>query len=137
MKAALELGRGVFLAPIGFLNAPRATGKSLTHDPERAPLARRAFEDHATGQYTKEQLLKRARTGGLTNRRGRRSHRKRLACCGATSRPRALWTWPSSAFPTGANRPVSARLSPQVPLRERATGSRLQILLERRGAPLV
>jgi predicted site-specific integrase-resolvase len=34
-KAALELGTGrwVFLAPIGFLNAPRATGKSLTHDP--------------------------------------------------------------------------------------------------------
>ena len=43
MKAALELGRWVFLAPIGFLNAPRAAGKSLTHDPERAPLVRRAF----------------------------------------------------------------------------------------------
>jgi hypothetical protein len=33
MKAALELGRWVFLAPIGYLNAPRAMGKSLTHDP--------------------------------------------------------------------------------------------------------
>jgi DNA invertase Pin-like site-specific DNA recombinase len=33
MKAALELGRWVFLAPIGYLNAPRATGKSLMHDP--------------------------------------------------------------------------------------------------------
>jgi hypothetical protein len=32
---------------------------------------RRAFEDYATGQYTKEQLLKRARTCGLTNRRGK------------------------------------------------------------------
>ena len=71
MKAALELGRWVFLAPIGFLNAPRATGKSLIHDPERAPLVGRAFEDYATGQYTKEQLLKRARAWGLTNRRGK------------------------------------------------------------------
>jgi site-specific DNA recombinase len=71
MKAALELGRWVFLAPIGYLNAPRSMGKSLVHDPERAPLVRRAFEEYATGQYTKEQLLKRARTWGLTNRRGK------------------------------------------------------------------
>ena len=50
MKAALELGRWVFLAPIGYLNAPRSIGKSLVHDPERAPFVRRAFEDYATGQ---------------------------------------------------------------------------------------
>jgi DNA invertase Pin-like site-specific DNA recombinase len=43
MKAALELGRWVFLAPSGYLNAPRSLGKSLIHDPERAPLVRRAF----------------------------------------------------------------------------------------------
>ena len=61
----------MFLAPIGYLNAPRSMGKSLIHDPARAPLVRRTFEDYATGQYTKEQLLKRARTWGLTNRRGR------------------------------------------------------------------
>ena len=71
MKAALELGRWVFLAPIGFLNAPPSMGKSFVHDPERAPLARRVFEDHVTGQYTKEQLPKRARASGLTNRRGK------------------------------------------------------------------
>ena len=71
MKAALELGRWVFLAPIGFLNAPRATGKSLTHDHERAPLVRRAFEEYATGAHTKEQLLKQTSVWGLTNRRGR------------------------------------------------------------------
>jgi hypothetical protein len=71
MKAALELGRWVFLAPIGYLNAPRAMGKSLTHDPERAPLVQRAFEEYATGRYTKEQLLKKARSWGLTNRRGK------------------------------------------------------------------
>lgn len=37
MKAALELGRGVFLAPIGYLNAPRSTW-GLTNRRER-PLA--------------------------------------------------------------------------------------------------
>jgi hypothetical protein len=31
----------------------------------------RGFEDYATGHYTKEELLKRARTWGLTNRRGK------------------------------------------------------------------
>jgi hypothetical protein len=40
-------------------------------DPERAPLVRRAFEEDATGRYTKEHLLEQARAWGLTNRRGR------------------------------------------------------------------
>jgi DNA invertase Pin-like site-specific DNA recombinase len=71
MKAALELGRWVFLAPIGYLNAPRSMGKSLIDDPARAPLVRRAFEEYATGRFTKEQLLKQVRTWGLTNRRGK------------------------------------------------------------------
>ena len=71
MKAALELGRWVFLAPIDYFNAPRATGKSLMPDPERAPLVRRAFEEYATGRFTKQQLLKQSRAWGLTNRRGR------------------------------------------------------------------
>ena len=53
------------------MNAPRAMGKSLMADPERAPLVRRAFEQYATGRFTKEQLLKQVRTWGLTNRRGR------------------------------------------------------------------
>ena len=39
MRAALELGRWTFLAPIGYLNAPRWSGKSLVEDPER----RRSF----------------------------------------------------------------------------------------------
>src|SRR5918999_4873207 len=46
-------------------------GKSLMHDPERGPLVRSAFEDYATGRFTKEQLLKRVRSWGLTNRRGK------------------------------------------------------------------
>jgi DNA invertase Pin-like site-specific DNA recombinase len=69
MKAALELGRWVFLTPIGYLNAPRSMGQSLMHDPERGPLVRPAFEAYATGRFTKEQLLKQVRAWGLTNRR--------------------------------------------------------------------
>ena len=71
MKAALELGRWVFLAPIGYLNAPRSMGKSLMAQ-SRAGAAR------ATGvrgvrdlRFTKELLLKQARAWGLT--RGRRN----------------------------------------------------------------
>src|SRR5436190_22474081 len=71
MRAALELGRWTFLAPIGYLNTPRATGKSLMADPKRAPLVPRAFEEYATGRFTKEQLLKQTRGWGLTNRRDR------------------------------------------------------------------
>ncbi len=70
MKAALELGRWVFLAPIGYINAPRALGKSLMPDPERAPLVRRAFEEYATGRFTKQQLLQQVTARGLRNRRG-------------------------------------------------------------------
>ena len=64
MKAALELGRWVFLAPIGYINAPRALGKSLMPDPERAPLVRRAFEEYATGRFTKQQLLQQVTARG-------------------------------------------------------------------------
>jgi len=71
MKAALELGRWVFLAPIGYLNAPRAIGKSLMPDPERAPIVRRVFETYATRRFTKQQVLEQARAWGLTNRRNR------------------------------------------------------------------
>src|SRR6187401_3426094 len=55
MKAALELGRWTFLAPLGYLNAHRSTGRSLIPDPERAPLVRRAFQDFATGGFTKHE----------------------------------------------------------------------------------
>ena len=63
MKAALELGRWVFLAPLGYLNAPRAIGRSLMPDPKRAPIVRRAFEAYATGRLTKQQVLVQARLG--------------------------------------------------------------------------
>ena len=69
MKASLELGRWVFLAPLGYINAPRAMGKSLMPDPERAPIVRRVFEEYATGRFTKQQVLEQAWAWGLTNRR--------------------------------------------------------------------
>jgi site-specific DNA recombinase len=102
MKAALELGRWVFLAPLGYLNAPRAIGKSLMPDPERAPIVRRVFEAYATGRFTKQQVLEQARVWGLTNRRNRpltsqaigtaaqsplRRHRGRIR----VRRPREAW----------------------------------------------
>src|SRR5918994_434928 len=66
MRAALELGRWTFLAPLGYLNAPRRTGKSLIPDPERAPLVRRAFQDFATRRFTKDEVLRNVNALGLT-----------------------------------------------------------------------
>ena len=70
MRAALDLGRWTFLAPLGYMNAPRATGKSLLADPNRGPIVRRIFKEYATGRFTKQQMLQQATRWGLTNRRG-------------------------------------------------------------------
>src|SRR5205823_6130849 len=70
MKAALELGRWTFLAPLGYMNAPRARGKSMILDPERAPLVRRAFQDFATGRFTKQEVRANITALGLKTRRG-------------------------------------------------------------------
>jgi hypothetical protein len=40
MKEALQRGRWTFLAPLGYLNAPRAVQGSLMPDPERAAIVR-------------------------------------------------------------------------------------------------
>jgi site-specific DNA recombinase len=70
MRAALELGRWTFLAPLGYLNAPRWSVKSLMPDPERAPLVQRAFECFATGRFTKKEVLAEITKLGLRTRRG-------------------------------------------------------------------
>src|SRR3989442_6731718 len=72
MRAALELGRWTFPAPLGYLNAPKWSGKSLILDPERAPLVRRAFEDFATAHFTKQEVIDRVSELGLRTRRGLR-----------------------------------------------------------------
>ncbi|MCC7176914.1 MAG: recombinase family protein [Acidobacteria bacterium] len=70
MKAALELGRWTFPAPLGYLNAPKWSKTSLVHDPERGPLVRQAFEELATGQFTKQEVIARASDAGLRSRKG-------------------------------------------------------------------
>ncbi|MCC7009435.1 MAG: recombinase zinc beta ribbon domain-containing protein [Acidobacteria bacterium] len=70
MKAALELGRWTFPAPLGYLNAPKWSNTSLVHDPERGALVRQAFEDLATGHYTKQEVIARATEAGLRSRKG-------------------------------------------------------------------
>ena len=70
MKAALELGRWTFPAPLGYLNAPKWSNTSLVHDPERGLLVRQAFEDLATGQYTKQEVIARVTVAGLRSKKG-------------------------------------------------------------------
>lgn len=44
--------------------------QELVEDPERAPLVRRAFEEFATGRFTKQQVLTEITRLGLRTRRG-------------------------------------------------------------------
>src|SRR6267378_7107087 len=75
MRMALEQGRWMFIPPVGYLNAPKWAGKSLVPDPERAPLVRRAFQDIATGRFTKHEVRKAVIAPGLKTRRGQLVHR--------------------------------------------------------------
>jgi site-specific DNA recombinase len=70
MRAALELGRWTFVAPLGYLNAPKWSGGSLVHDPERGSLVKQAFEDLASGLYSKQEVIARATAAGLRSRKG-------------------------------------------------------------------
>ena len=71
MKAALSLGRWTFQAPLGYLNAPKWSTSSLVHDPVRGPLVKQAFEDLASGQFTAQEVIRRATDAGLRTRRDR------------------------------------------------------------------
>ena len=72
MRAALEQGRWTFVPPLGYLNAPKWAGKSLIADPERGESVRQAFEQFATGRYTKDQVLDKVTRLGLRTRTGRK-----------------------------------------------------------------
>jgi site-specific DNA recombinase len=73
MKAAIAAGRWPFKAPLGYLNSVGSrTGPSLILDPERAPFVIKAFELYATGQHTKQQVLKTATDLGLTTAKGQK-----------------------------------------------------------------
>jgi DNA invertase Pin-like site-specific DNA recombinase len=71
MKAALSLGRWTFQAPLGYLNAPKRSKSSLVHDPVRGPLVKQAFGDLASGQFTAQEVIRRATDAGLRTRRDR------------------------------------------------------------------
>ena len=49
MKAALELGRWTFLAPLGYLNAPKWSARAWCTIPERAPLVRQSVRGPRDG----------------------------------------------------------------------------------------
>lgn len=92
MRAALELGRWTFLAPIGYLNAPRSNGASLTIDPERGPLVRRAFEDFAIGRFTQEDVRATVTRLGLRNRRRHKLTSQQFGKCSRTRcTPESSW----------------------------------------------
>jgi DNA invertase Pin-like site-specific DNA recombinase len=84
MKAALEIGRWTFLAPIGYINVPKSFGKSLIPDPDRAAAVKQIFEDFATGQFTKQELLAQVTGGGSPLEEDCRSARRRLERCWRT-----------------------------------------------------
>jgi site-specific DNA recombinase len=70
MRAALEQGRWTFVPPLGYLNAPKWSGKSLVADPDRGALVTKAFEEFATGRFTKEEVLDTVTRLGLRTRSG-------------------------------------------------------------------
>ncbi|WP_413933494.1 recombinase family protein [Nitrospira sp. BLG_1] len=73
MKAAKECGRWTFQAPIGYLNASDPMGKpTLTVDPVRGPLIKKAFELYATGAYSRNEVLRKVSDLGLLTRGGKR-----------------------------------------------------------------
>lgn len=68
MKAAVNLGRFPWPAPIGYLNVD----KQLVIDADRAPLIRHAFELIASGNYaTTDSVLSLVTAMGLRTRKGR------------------------------------------------------------------
>ena len=69
MRMALEQGRWMFIPPVGYLNAPKWTGKSLMPDPDRAALVTRAFEEFATGVVDGERELSWPDAAGHTHTR--------------------------------------------------------------------
>ena len=71
MRAALELGRWPFQAPLGYLNGgPKGKGV-LIPDPARHRLVRLAFDEYATGRCTKMAVLHHVTALGLTTQSGK------------------------------------------------------------------
>ena len=72
MKTRLEGGRWTFKAPLGYINGrDHNNGKTLLHDPKRAPLITKAFELFGTGLYNREQVRQRINAEGLRTHEGK------------------------------------------------------------------
>ena len=72
MKARLERGGWTFPPPLGFIAARDATGrKTMTLDPQRAPLVAQGFELFSTGLYSKQQVLSKVSEAGLVTKSGK------------------------------------------------------------------
>ena len=71
MQEAVERGIWVSQPPLGYQRG-WGDGRSLRHDPERAPHIRRIFERAGTGQFTQKDLLERATAEGLRNKKGQK-----------------------------------------------------------------
>lgn len=73
MKEAIERGAWPFRAALGYLKIPQSDGRSkIVHDPECAPLIKKAFELFATGRYQRAEALRIVTAAGLVNKKGKR-----------------------------------------------------------------
>jgi site-specific DNA recombinase len=71
MKQKLEMGFWTFPPPLGYVAGRDNQGdKNLLPDPERANFVTYAFEQFATGLYTRQQVLKIVNAKGLRTRKG-------------------------------------------------------------------
>jgi DNA invertase Pin-like site-specific DNA recombinase len=71
MRAAATSGKFLWRTPIGYIKPDGSTGPSLLPDPLAAPLITRAFEQYATGQRSKRDVLDEVTALGLTTRDGK------------------------------------------------------------------
>ena len=69
MRAALQLGRWTFKAPLGYLNSGTERGPSLVHDLDRVPLVRLAFTLVADGRPVAD-VLRTINAAGLKAAKG-------------------------------------------------------------------
>jgi site-specific DNA recombinase len=73
MREALERGRWVWRAPLGYVNRRSDDGREkwIEPDPDRAPLIRRGFAEVASGQHTCGAVRQRMNRLGLRTRGGK------------------------------------------------------------------
>ena len=87
MRAALELGRWTFPAPLGYLNAPKWSSTSLVHDPERAAAREAGVRGSGDGPVHEAGSDRACDRGGSAQPQGLDSCPRRASarCCGTRS----------------------------------------------------